>query len=199
MNPKDLFNTYNDDGSLKHTEESITKILRNHYNQGYTYRIANAFIYASDWECDYFCLDMDGYAYEFEVKISRADFQNDFQKYKHLLFKRIDKKGVLLPNRFYYVVPENLISAAEIPKYAGLIYIVGTHVKVVKRAPFIHKEKRDYRRILCDKFYLLYVNNRKKTAKSQYSLKIAKTYLEQLRTRLSEYEVTQLKQLGLLD
>lgn len=107
MDDRDLFSRKKND-SRAHTEESIIKILRKRFNQGYTYRIHNAFIYASDWECDFFCVNDEGYAFEFEIKISRADFQNDFLKYKHMLFKKLDKRGVLMPNKFYYVVPDGM-------------------------------------------------------------------------------------------
>jgi hypothetical protein len=182
----------------KHTEESIVKILRKHYNQGYTYRINNAFIYGYDWECDFFCVNKEGYAYEFEVKISLADFRSDFQKYKHLLFKKIDKKGVLIPNRFYYVVPDGMVAPADIPKYAGLIYIVNTHAKVIKRAPLLHKVKRDYRRILCDKFYERYIQQRRDYAASIYNITLAKTWFENLKHNFNKHEIRALRGLGFL-
>ncbi len=198
-NEFDLFNpNIRDSGELKHTEESIIKILRAHFNQGYKYRLGNAFIYASDWECDFFCINQEGYAFEFEIKISKADFQNDFQKYKHMLFKKPDKYGLLLPNKFFYVVPEGLISADDIPKYAGLIYIVGGHLKIVKRAPFIHKVKRDYRKVLCDKFYERYIQQRRDYAADKYMLQNAKFMFEQLSKYLPVHEQNVLRHMNLL-
>ncbi len=148
----------------KHTEESITTILRSHFNQGYTYRLNNIFIYGEDWESDYFCIDDEGYAYEFEIKISRADFKHDFKKYKHFLFKKPDKRGLLMPNRFYYVVPDGMVVAEDIPKYAGLIYVVGKHLKFIRRAPLIHTYKRDYRKRIASKVYERYALQRRQLA-----------------------------------
>lgn len=50
------------------------------------------------------------------------------------------------PNYFYYVCPENLIKIEEIPKYAGLIYIIENKTNVgklqyIKKAPLLHKIK----------------------------------------------------------
>lgn len=153
---------------VNHTEESITTILRSHYNQGYTYRLNNIFIYGNDWESDFFCVDDEGYASEFEIKISRADFKGDFKKYKHLLFRKMEKRGLLMPNKFYYVVPDGMVSPDDIPRYAGLIYVVGSHLKVIRRAPYLHKEKRDYRRIIAPKIYERYAVQRRQLAVVRY-------------------------------
>ena len=62
----------------------------------------------------------------------------------------------ILPNKFWYAVPENLISVEEVPDYAGLYYILESgEIKTMKRAPFIHKEKHNIDKILLDKFYYL--------------------------------------------
>lgn len=62
----------------------------------------------------------------------------------------------ILPNKFWFAVPENLISIDEIPDYAGLYYITERgKLKIIKRAPFIHKEKHNLDKVLLDKFYYL--------------------------------------------
>ncbi len=193
----DLFAPAKKEEEPAHTEDSIVKLLRQRFNQGYTYRINNAFIYAPDWECDFFCMNRDGYAFEFEIKISRADFQNDFQKYKHILFKKPDKHGLLLPNKFYYVVPEGMVTAEEIPKYAGLIYITG-HANVIKRAPFIHKAKRDYRKILCDKFYDRYIAQRREFVTAKHDIANAKMVLKHMEEHIPQDYKQWLRSLGLL-
>lgn len=45
----------------------------------------NLFVY--HWESDYIAITKNGYVYEVEIKISRADFLNDFKhkEEKHLL------------------------------------------------------------------------------------------------------------------
>lgn len=130
--------------------EEAYKALKNYFWTGYLYQICNAYIFM--WESDFFCINREGYSFEFEVKVSRSDFRADFKKPKHEMFSgRQEKK--FLPNRFYYVVPENMIFEKDIPIYAGLIYVSKGHCWIVKRAPFLHKKKHDFRKILCDKFY----------------------------------------------
>ncbi len=67
--------------------------------------------------------------------------------------KYIDLNKTHCPNRFYYAVPEPLIKADEVPVYAGLIYVSGNNVRIIKEAPFLHKRKHDLYSILADKFY----------------------------------------------
>jgi hypothetical protein len=70
-------------------------------------------------------------------------------------FVKIQKiEDVRRPNCFYYACPADMIQSEEVPSYAGLIYITSGKVPVVvKKAPFIDKIKRNYDRILLDKFY----------------------------------------------
>jgi len=54
---------------------------------------------------------------------------------------------ISLPNRFYYLIPDGLISRDEVPEYAGLLYYkpheerLVNRVEIIKRAPVVHKEK----------------------------------------------------------
>jgi hypothetical protein len=86
------------------------------------------------WECDVFSLTERGYFREFEVKLTVRDFEADAKKrmekrpwqygtppvweYKHALLAMGDPRG---PSEFYYVVPAGLITAADLPPFAGLI------------------------------------------------------------------------------
>ena len=72
----------------------------------------------------------------------------------------LSKKNV--PNKFYYAVPIGLLQPHEVPAYAGLIYVDGHSIKVVKQAPFITKENVFGRlfRVLLDKFYYLATSQR---------------------------------------
>lgn len=63
------------------------------------------------------------------------------------------------PNYFWYVCPEGIISEAECPKFAGLMYITDSGTfRCIKSAPCLHKAKYDtqadlLRRDMRDKFY----------------------------------------------
>ncbi len=133
---------------------TVTEIYNSLYKHfyGYVYRISNVFIFARDWETDFFCINRSGFSFEMEIKMSRKDFKIDFKKNKHQLISERSKTK-LIPNRFYFVTPMDLISIDEVPEYAGLIYVRNGHLMIMKKAPFIHKIKYDFRRKLCDKFY----------------------------------------------
>ena len=100
----------------------------------------------SDWEIDVCSLNKNGYLTEFEVKISRSDFKADSKKKKwHWYNMRIDE---MTSNYFYYVCQDELISENEIPNFAGLIYMSKNRLKVVKKAPLLHKFKHDKDKIM---------------------------------------------------
>ena len=101
---------------------------------------------ATGFEADVLMVAKSGFAYEYEVKTSRADFKKDFSKVaKHKNLKkpslRLKRKYPMTPNYFYYVCIEGLIKKNEIPKYAGLIYIVAGIPVVQVRAPRLHSIK----------------------------------------------------------
>ena len=110
-------------------------------------------------ECDVLSVTKSDYICEYEIKISKSDFKADFKKTKHNLINEkvftetmsTVKAGnryfelpnpYYAPNYFYFVVTENLVSLDEIPKYAGLMYIIenGTF-SIIKKAPLLHKTK----------------------------------------------------------
>lgn len=75
----------------------------------------------------------------------------------------VDIKDNIIPNRFYYCVPEGLISKDEVPDYAGLIYFNEKEkynkLNEVKKSRLLHKNKyldeKWFIKILLEKFYWL--------------------------------------------
>ena len=134
------------------TEREIVQQLRFFMSQP-RYKLDNLYVFG--WESDCLLLTRSGYWYEFEVKISKADFKNDFKnkKEKHSILS--SEEETKKPNFFYYVVPEDLIAPDDVPEYAGLIYIKrGRGLRTVKKAPTLHKVKNDPKDLnLTDKFY----------------------------------------------
>ena len=124
------------------------------------YLINNAYIF--DWESDFFSLSDAGYVYEFEIKVSKSDFKDDFNKKdKHVLLESNDTENCYKkPNKFWYAVPKGLLTSHVIPAYAGLIEIDdrNTPANIIKEAPFLHKELLfpRYQKKLLDKFYWRY-------------------------------------------
>lgn len=112
-------------------------------------------VYIGPFEADIVEITKDGYAHEFEVKISRSDFHMDSAKEKKYRWADNIKKYEHLVNgdhvnSFSFVVPEGLVTVEEVPEWAGLIYAkpYGTdryRFDIVKKAKRLSKEKHGER------------------------------------------------------
>lgn len=143
------------------TEKEIQIILY-HYRSGMNHKMIVPNPKFSDYEADLLSLTTSNYLHEYEIKTTLNDYKADFRKEKK--HNRL-KTGVLtewtgygekikyvVPNYFWYVVPDQLIT--DVPVYAGLISIkYGHYIDVIKKAPRIHKEK------LSDKNQIHILNN----------------------------------------
>lgn len=134
--------------------------------EGNAYDILIPNFFYGGFEMDLFKIaHLTGYVTEYEIKISKADFKKDFSKGKTFMRhpeynsnKHLDMAaGKCKHNKFFFVVPENLVKVEDIPNYAGLIYFNAKHntFTTIKTAPFIHKNKaeesvyRELARSLC--------------------------------------------------
>ena len=150
------------------------------------YEITNLFVF--DWESDYLAVTRAGIFYEVEIKISRADFFNDFKhkEKKHLILEHNEKAPrteLGMPNYFYYAVPDGLIKIDEVPSYAGLIYVKPWGITIEKDAEKLHSEKLDINKLkLCDKFYY---NMRSWKDKCE-SLSDAKNTIKELKNEIKQ-------------
>jgi hypothetical protein len=196
----------------KHSEESIIELLRFRFINGIRYKLSNAYIFKHDWETDFFIQQhASGYCYEIEIKISRSDFLADqLKKDKHSILKTgtyvepvrkwntdirkfevVENKVVqhaLRPNRFYYCVPDGMISPAELPSYAGLMYVRNSNIITVKEAPFIHKEKLKLEQRLCNKFYHYWINSKSELNLLQHDHQMLRKQNEILCAKLKAVE-----------
>lgn len=78
-------------GNHNHTEKTIQDLLFSKYAGNSKYRIANVYLFF--WESDFYIEKDNGYCYEFEIKISRADFKKDAEKIeKHLAMETGKRK-----------------------------------------------------------------------------------------------------------
>lgn len=133
----------------------IEESLRFKYLGTSKYLVENVYLFRYDWETDFLAVKTNGYTYEIEIKVSRSDFLADF--------KKIDKHNVLSgktnrkfkPNKFFYICPTGIITAKDLPPYAGLMYIdYYSQITTVKEAPFLHKEILEVEKPLAMKFYM---------------------------------------------
>lgn len=186
-----------------YSEASICEDLNRKYIGNCKYKVANVFVFL--WESDFFVQKDNGYSYEFEVKISRSDFFSDKNKIeKHLILEKgiyrqrkskyffneetkkseceewyEEKELNFRPNKFFYVVPKDLISVKEVPAYAGLMYVDECRgISTIKEAPFIHKEKLSFEGVLCNKFYNYWLTERGKRKTAEYELELEKIRFE---------------------
>lgn len=158
------------ENNFKFTEEYIQKKLDGFFAES-TKKYVLENLYVFRWESDKLIETKSGLIYEFEIKISRSDFKNDFKKKdKHIIlegkethiptFEKLEsiykeryEKNYLVshfkkPNYFYYAVPEGMIDKEDVPDYAGLIYVMPddgefkfNYLKLVKMAPKLHDTK----------------------------------------------------------
>lgn len=110
------------------------------------------------FEADMIRISDSGTMWEFEIKISRSDFFNDFKKRRYGKVKHEQlKEGKLEPNYFCFVCPKGMIKKEEVPFYAGLIEFERSkdnnnvpciRFQYVKKGKRLHKRKfEDYRKI----------------------------------------------------
>lgn len=118
------------------------------------------------WESDLVSVTPALFIHEFEIKLTRQDFQRDFDKEKHLWLQAPQTTTMRRPNYFWYVVPTGLVASDELPPYAGLIEIQYNTPATIQRAPRIHSRKmqEDQRRDLEQS-----VNNRYWKLRTEYA------------------------------
>lgn len=168
------------------SEQGIQDALFSYYSgSNYIYKSLNVFIYG--WESDFWMMTKAGYAWEIEIKISRADFKLDAKKEKHRTMDYISRETAFVPNKFMYACPDGVIAPEEVPAYAGLIWVDSTGNVVIKKdAGYFHKCKYDYTKKLVDKFYYNYINYRGQLRWLKYDNKNKLIYLENRNRILTE-------------
>jgi hypothetical protein len=101
-------------------------------------------------ECDVFRVTKAGYFYEYEIKLSVADFRADAKKtlFDDETKKYIGKHEALTarfrccPARFYFVTVPDVADRIkdELPDWAGLI-VLDRYLRQMRPAPILHKRK----------------------------------------------------------
>jgi len=134
------------------TEKDIQKRLALSIDtRRHPFQIANGYVY--NWESDYWTLDTNGMAREYEIKVSRQDFNKDAAKMKHL-----DMPAGQGPNYFYYVCPANLIKPEEVSKGYGLIYYSERGLELIKRPSKLHSFQFSNYKMLAEKYFWKWMN-----------------------------------------
>jgi len=126
------------------TDEITRKLCRYLRHRGHQFVIPN--FYYGNWECDVFSMTMSNYTNEYEIKISKADFENDkYKSYRpyhgETQLKSVDTILGKRTSKMWYVFPMTL--ELDIPPYAGIIIYNRGQFKTIREAPFLHKRKVD--------------------------------------------------------
>ncbi|RKS00437.1 hypothetical protein [Flavobacterium sp. 102] len=192
---------------MSHSEKTIIDVLHAKYAGNSKFRIPNVFLFRweSDFfvqKDNGYC-----YEFEIKIsksdfrrdaakteKISILQTGGFIRKEKTLLMIdnkwQFDDEGQLIyenndepkqakrPNKFYYVVPEGMITKFDVPEYSGLIYVTETGTKTIKEAPFLHRDKLDLHPELCNKFYWYWLNQRDKNDQLEREIKMLRQKLE---------------------
>jgi len=173
------------------TSKEIDKALRSHFQNNSRYMVSNVYPFDSYYkEIDFLVVKENGIILDIEIKVTRADFKAYFKKKKHEILRngyitlnhfsaRTETTGLVryeagekinidTPNRFYFCVPENLISVDDplLPDYAGLLYVTEFGgIRKIKEAKLLHKEKKlkEIESVLCRKFYYSYLTLKEKS------------------------------------
>lgn len=107
------------------------------------------FYIGSCYEMDVFKMTKFGYVTEYEIKISRSDYYNDFKKgdkHERML------AGRRICNYFTFVFPKGLLKKEEIPIYCGAIeYDEYGRLQYLQKAKRLHQNKFSNYELLCEK------------------------------------------------
>lgn len=136
--------------SLTLKEQDVQHVLYSAYSQRrHEYITPNTTLFG--FESDLITVTPAGFAYEFEIKLTRADYQADTKKHaKHMAYANAKhnprkRERNVAPNAFYYVTPENLLENLIIPEHAGHIEVIvpngRAQIRLRKKAPHLHHHK----------------------------------------------------------
>ena len=176
------------------TEQSIQQRLK-HFFASWKYNVDGLYVF--QWESDKLIWTKSGYIYEFEIKISRSDFKNDFKhkKEKHIILQGESEGNLFMPsayesferNKNLYVSFEDYVDQPEeVPEYAGLIWILKEYsyirqsYAIMKQAPQLHKQKyKDAELNLGEKFYYNWQSDRHLRKEAQKATDYVRKLLEE--------------------
>jgi len=130
--------------------EVEVKVSRQDFKKDFTHKTGKHFIFGSHKKSS--IID-PGYRWQEKHWDEQIDLPDGTRHLPVSTIIKWAKPCEKLPNKFFYACPEGLISPGEVPAYAGLIYTTQFGSQIVKPAPFLHKEKKCFDKILLGKYY----------------------------------------------
>lgn len=104
-------------------------------------------------------------------------------KHPHCNLTAIPVNSMNVPNVFYFAMPWPVIKqirTTDIPDYAGLLHCHENGYEVLKKAPYIHKDKVDPAKLLFDKYYWKYEQLRIQNSDLTNRLEVARDIIKEL-------------------
>jgi len=115
----------------------------------------NLFVLKSPWESDCISVTKTLMYTEYEIKVSRSDFKNDFNKvsskygngvnkhkyYAERVFRKWRGSNIPRPKYFYFVTPKGLLNLSDVPDHCGLLELGTFKLKIIKKAPMLKSKK----------------------------------------------------------
>lgn len=113
-------------------------------DRGYSHITPNVHLYG--WESDVVAITSSGYVVEYEIKLSRSDFERDRRKSRHNTLeahykRRKGERSGSVPARFFYATPPGLVRPSDLPDYAGLTFVTPGNLEREESAPRLTKSK----------------------------------------------------------
>lgn len=123
---------------MKINASDIQRAVMNYVQGGNDVIVPN--YYYGMYECDVFKVTPAGIVSEYEIKISKEDYLQDFKKNrggvkKHERMLETDE----CPNKFYFVYPAGMVEVATVPKYAGVLVYERGSITCIRPAKRLHK------------------------------------------------------------
>ena len=115
----------------------------------------NLFPLKSPWKSDRLSITKTLMYTEYEIKLTKQDFHNDFKKvsckysnginkheyYAEDQFRKWRGEEIPRPKYFYFVTPKDLLDLSEIPDHCGLLELGSYKLRVKKKAPVLKSKK----------------------------------------------------------
>lgn len=87
-------------------------------------------------ESDFVTATLAGQIYEYEIKVSRRDFIKDRLKLRNRIYA--GEVPGRKPNRFWYVTARGIVTAEDIPSFAGWMEWQEGKLVQMRRSPLLH-------------------------------------------------------------
>ena len=146
------------------TSKEITSAIRGRFGRPNFITMANVYMIGSPWESDLVNISPARFFTEFEIKISKQDFNADFRKkfysinkHEWLAGKQFDgpkfnvAEKIPKPKQFYFVLLDGICQEKDIPAHCGMIVFNPAKfrpnwpagaLEIVRQAPLIKPPKK---------------------------------------------------------